>query len=345
MAKRRRLGPPDPAQIAQLNAAAPPAAGAAPPPIARVAADAAARAAGEIVEARRAAAESEAAAAQWRAAEAEGRVVKLLPLSAIDVEHLTRDRVASDPEEAAELKASIRAHGVRTPIEVLASPEEGGRYGLISGWRRVNALRALWSETGAARFATAPAFVRAPEGAAEAYVAMVEENEVRADLSHYERGRIAAVAAGRGAFPSVDAAVAALFGAGSKAKRSKIRSFALIHEALGDVLAAGPAIGERLGLKIAQMIKEGRAAALRDALGADGGRSASEETALLERLARAAPVASAPPRRRRPATGVALEARLGADGATLRLTGAAVDQALLDRVVAAVAAALQDPRA
>lgn len=51
---------------------------------------------------------------------------------------------------------------------------------------------------------------------------MVEENEVRANLSHYERGRIAVLAAEQGHFTHVEEAVARLSGAASKAKRSKI---------------------------------------------------------------------------------------------------------------------------
>ena len=53
-------------------------------------------------------------------------------------------------------------------------------YGLISGWRRLTALQALHAETGEARFATVQALVRRPETAADAYVTMVEENEIRA---------------------------------------------------------------------------------------------------------------------------------------------------------------------
>ncbi|MFD1810228.1 ParB/RepB/Spo0J family partition protein [Gemmobacter lanyuensis] len=94
-----------------------------------------------------------------------------------------------------ELKSSIRASGQRLPVEVVALPE--GRFGLISGWRRIAALKELAEEAGE----TAPevlALVREGREAGAIYAGMVEENELRAALTPYERGRIAAVAAGQG---------------------------------------------------------------------------------------------------------------------------------------------------
>ena len=86
-----------------------------------------------------------------------GRIVLDLPLEAIAADHLTRDRLPVEDEEMGALRASIRAHGQRTPIEVtplVADGEEGALpYGLISGWRRLEALKALFAETGDARFA------------------------------------------------------------------------------------------------------------------------------------------------------------------------------------------------
>ena len=61
---------------------------------------------------------------------------------------------------------------------------------------------------GAERYATIPAFVRAPMQVAAALAAVVEENEVRAPLSAYERGRVAVAARDAGLFASVEAAVA-----------------------------------------------------------------------------------------------------------------------------------------
>ena len=110
-------------------------------------------------------------------------------------------------------------------------------YGLISGWRRLQALKALHAETGEPRFATVQALVRRPETAADAYVTMVEENEIRLGLSHYERARVAALATARGVFPTEDDALRALFATASRPKRSRIRAFLDIFHALDGVPA------------------------------------------------------------------------------------------------------------
>jgi hypothetical protein len=170
-----------------------------------------------------------------RSAREEGRMVLELALDQVAPDHLLRDRLPVEDEEMAALKASIRAHGQRTPIEV--TPRGGALpYGLISGWRRLAALRALHAETGEARFATVRALVTRPETAGDAYVAMVEENEVRVGLSQYERARVAVFAARRGVFESENAALQALFAGASKAKLSRIRSFLEIVHALDGVL-------------------------------------------------------------------------------------------------------------
>ncbi len=154
-------------------------------PIARVAADAAGAAALEEI------------ADTLRRARETGRMVLDLPLEAIAPDHLARDRIPAEDEEMQALRESLRAHGQRTPIEVtpLAGTGPGALpYGLISGWRRLAALRALHAETGDPRFATVQALVRRPETAAAAYVTMVEENEIRVGLSQYERARVAVLA-------------------------------------------------------------------------------------------------------------------------------------------------------
>jgi ParB family chromosome partitioning protein len=355
MAKRRRLDAPDAAEVARLAqsfAADQPAAralGPSAPPIARVAREVADHAAAEALEARRSAAADAADAGRWRSAQAEGRVALRLPLGTIETEHLARDRLALDDAEMAELRESIRAHGLRMPIEVLTLPavDASPRYGLISGWRRLQALRLLWAETGDERFGYADALVRAPRDASDAYVAMVEENEVRADLSHYERGRIAVVAAGQGAFGSVEAAVDALFGAGSKAKRSKIRSFAQIHAELGDVLRFGPALSERAGLRLAQALRVA-GDDIRDALAAADALSAEDEWSAIEPLiaraeagrqtkdAAAARKAVKPESRTETYSfgeGVGLTLDRRRDGAVLRFSGAGVSASLVYHLV------------
>jgi nucleotide-binding universal stress UspA family protein len=111
---------------------------------------------------------------------------------------------------------------------------------------------------------------------------MVEENEIRSDLSHYERGRVAVMATSQGAFVSVEDAVNELFHAGSKAKRSKIRAFAELHEELGDLLNFAPNLSERQGLRLVGAIRSGMAPDLRRALGAGVAQDAASDDVLTQ---------------------------------------------------------------
>lgn len=227
-------------------------------PIARLAGDAAAEQGREIARLRAAAGGARA----LETAEAEGRVLADVALAEIDTNFLARDRMNRPDEDEAgrALKASIRTNGQRMPVELIRfarETESAKPYGLVSGYRRVRALEELHEDTGEARFAAVRALVRETTSLAPAFLAMVEENEIRADLSFYERGRIAALATRQGAFPNADAAVEALFAAASPAKRSKIRSFLMIFEALGEVLVFPEAISERQGLKIARALRQG----------------------------------------------------------------------------------------
>lgn len=215
------------------------------PPIAQVAGDSAARAALQEV------------SAELAAARADGRMVLRLPLAQVDPGWLVRDRLRADagpddPDMQA-LLDSLRQYGQRTPIEVVETAP--GRYGLISGWRRLTALRRLLDETGAARFAEVLALLRRPDSAGDAYVAMVEENEIRLGLSYYERARIAARAVETGVFETEKSALRRLFGSASRARRSKIGSFLTIHHQLGALLRFPEAVPERLGLALARALE------------------------------------------------------------------------------------------
>jgi len=95
----------------------------------------------------------------------------------------------ADTAEMEALKTSLSAHGQRTPIEVEdlgQEPDGSHRFGLISGWRRLTALKALYAETGEDRFGRVLALLRKPHDRADAYISMVEENEIRAGLSYYD---------------------------------------------------------------------------------------------------------------------------------------------------------------
>jgi len=250
------------------------------------------------------------------AARAAGRLAVALPLDAIVADHLARDRLPAgmgaraaneaanagggggapggDPEAGMDedmlaLVESIRARGQQTPIEVVRL--EGGRYGLISGWRRLTALRHLSRTTGEARFAAILAVERSPASAAEAYRAMVEENEIRVGLSYYERARIVAQTVSRGVYPDAPAALRGLFASASRARRSKIGAFVPIVEALDGALRFPAALPERLGLALSKALADApdRAETLRAALADPAPTPEAEHEALRTALAALAP--------------------------------------------------------
>ncbi|MDN5786642.1 ParB N-terminal domain-containing protein [Pseudorhodobacter sp.] len=290
MAKRRKLEAPDAGALADMEAGfaakpTPDRLGLTSAPITQVAAEAARAAQPLDIDARIALAKDGKDAVAWRKALEDGRVLLDLPLDVIEMSHLIRDRMVVDREELEELKASIRSNGMRAPIEVAALTD--GRYGLISGWRRLTVLGELRAEEGTA-FATAKAILRTADQMGAAYTAMVEENELRAQLSPYERGRVAVVSAGQGAFGSADQAIDVIFAAASKSKRSKIRSFALIHEELGDMLKHPTELSERNGLRLAYALRQGMVSELRSALIKEQGRGAGAEWAKIEPFVTAA---------------------------------------------------------
>ncbi|HEX9858139.1 MAG TPA: ParB N-terminal domain-containing protein [Paracoccaceae bacterium] len=340
MAKRKRLTPPQESYLAPAgpeptSLAAPFGPGLRrPAPIAQVAGDAAAVAAlREVTQ-------------ELQAARAEGRLVQRIALAAVEADHLVRDRLTHDPEEMAALRESLRARGQQTPIEVVDLG--GGRYGLISGWRRLMALQSLHAETGEDRFATIQALLRRPDGAADAYLAMVEENEIRVGLGHYERARIAARATEQGVYPDIHAALRHLFASASRAKRSKIGSFVALHEKLGNALRFPAAIPERLGLALAKALEAdaGLAARLTSRLRkAEPQTAAAEQAALGRALAHekrgraAAPAADRKPADAQEiAAGVWLQLAGDAQHPRCTLSGPKVDAAFCDRLQAWVRA-------
>ena len=165
MAKRKRLAPAQPRDLdTPLETKS--IAGLSPhpaPPIASVAGDASTTAALEEL------------SETLRRARAEGRMITEVPLTQIEQSYLVRDRIAVDDEDMEALRASLKARGQQTPIEVVELGKD--RFGLISGWRRLQALHAIGADT-------AKAIITAPRDAPEAYVAMIEENEIRVGHRH-----------------------------------------------------------------------------------------------------------------------------------------------------------------
>lgn len=366
MAKRRKLEAPSVDDLSRIEAefrreTTPrgPLAGGRPAPIAQVAAEAAAQAPVADPSRRAEQARLEAEAGRLRQAQADGLLMVELPLSDIDADAMIRDRAVLDEAEMAELEASIAASGLRLPIEVfeLAEPRaDGVRYGLISGYRRLRAMRGLHGQTGAAEYAAIKALVRPRRGSDDAFAAMVEENEVRAQLSHFERGRIVVIAMQQGAFASVEDAVNRMFASASKAKRSKVRSFALVFEELGDMLTYPEGLTEKQGLRLAQALRQGFAARLRESLAQAAPATAEEEWAILDPLLDAADQS---PRdlskggrpRIEPGlvqdaeiwhapNGLRLKVQRGETGLVLRVSGAGLDDQVASALTDAMKAAL-----
>ena len=246
MAKRKRLTPAQPGPYSDLADAS-----AGPletksfllnPPIAQVAGEASATAAlAEVTQ-------------RLGDIRSSGRLIEPIALDAIEENHLVRDRIFADEEELSVLIESLRRRGQQTPIEVVVL--DGGTFGLISGWRRVTALKRLHAETGDDRFGTVLAIRRSPDAASDAYVAMVEENEIRVGLSYFERARIVDRSVAQGIFPSDKTALQTLFASASRAKRSKIGSFLPVVRELEQVLQFPTQIPERLGLQLSKALDD-----------------------------------------------------------------------------------------
>jgi ParB/RepB/Spo0J family partition protein len=292
MAKRKRLSPasPLPAQgtpAPELKASpfpspsiapsiAPPSI--APPPIAQVSAQAASTAA--LTE----------LADMVTEARATGRLLEALPLEAIEMNHILRDRMGMYGEELDVLVASIAARGQTTPIEVTPLPGQPGRYGLISGYRRMAALQKLAQSDPA--FASVKAQVVSHASAEAAYVAMVEENEVRVDLSPYERAHLVVRALESGLFPDEKDALQTLYENVTRSKRSRIKALMPLVRALGDTIRHPAHLSERMGLALVKAIAADPdlGLRLRDLLSVQAEMSPAQEAALMEQVLSDAPV-------------------------------------------------------
>lgn len=352
MAKRRKLEAPSAEELGRLEAEYSRDAqgrGLMAAPIAQVAAESAGLHDPRPAEARAELARDRSDAERMRDAEGRGLVMVQLSLDQIDADALVRDRVVMDPEEMDELKASIAKNGLRMPIEVFETPDDprGFRFGLLSGYRRLKAFRDLHALTNDPAYATIKAVLRDPEAMGGTFAAMIEENEIRAALSHFERGRIAVIAAQQGAFATSEEAVNALFPMASKAKRSKIRSFALVFEELGDMLTFPDLLKEKDGLKLAAALREGGGSRVREALAEQVPETPAEEAALLAGALSGLRVATDPRKGGRPrkapaeqgrvrntSTGHMLQAVEDSRGWYIRITGQGVSRDMVETAIA-----------
>ena len=222
----------------------------------------------------------------YRAAAADGRLLERLPVGNLATDDLPRDRLALEEvarsDEMEELKASIRARGQKEPVEVYV--DEEGCYQLKKGWRRLTALRQLLDETGDEAFAHVIARVEVGENnRLDRYVDMVEENVVREDLTFAEMAQVAILAAADEGVAEVDAAelVPRLYGSLHKVKRSYIRAFVFLLNALGPSLKFPKEVSRNLGVDVSRSLQSvEQAAQLKDAL--EGCVDAEAQNAVLD---------------------------------------------------------------
>lgn len=268
MAKRKRLTPAKTEFLTQTEGLETKSSPFSPAPIAQVAAEASATSAlSELTQ-------------MISEARAEGRLIQSIALDDIDTSYLVRDRIAVDADEFNTLVASLRDRGQQTAIEVVDLGEgKAPRYGLISGWRRLSAFTEIAKDT--PDFAKIQALIRTPEASSDAYIAMVEENEIRVGLSFYERARIVVKALEQGVYPDQKTALQSLYANIPRAKRSKIKSFMTVVDALDGVLSYPTDIGERLGLELARLCTDGHANEIKSALHAAAPKSSQEEQGIL----------------------------------------------------------------
>ncbi|MCP4209766.1 MAG: ParB N-terminal domain-containing protein [Shimia sp.] len=373
MAKRRKLETPSSADLNRLEEefrreTSPPSSmpgqvtGVAP--IAQVVAETAAVAQPKTAQERARTAQLEASESRLQEAEASGLLMINVLTENIDSEAMVRDRTVLDADEMMELRSSISSNGQRLPIEIFEKSDVTGqskRYGLISGYRRLMAVRELYGLSNDDQYLTVRAIVRPKSDADTAFVAMVEENEVRSELSQFERGRIAVISAQQGAFLNVEDAVNKLFATGSKAKRSKVRSFALIFEELGDMLEFPDALSEKRGLQLAQALRQGAEARIRAALATVSPITAAEEWLAIEAVIEALePPAKDPKRGGRPrrtaptsgwrnedtmvtTSGVTIRKQADKGGFVLRFEGITLDHDLMDCLIKEIRTYLEKP--
>jgi ParB family chromosome partitioning protein len=185
-----------------------------------------------------------------------GLITDLIPLDAIRVGKLTRDRRPDRDPELDELKASIRAIGLSNPIRV-EQVEDG--FELVQGFRRLMAFRELHAETGEERFAAIQAgLLPRGESLDSLYRRMVDENLVRRDISFAEMGMLVLNYMEDHPTEGDDAHAVTerLYSSANRQKRSHIRTFVRLMQDLGHALRHPEAIPRALGSDLVRKFEE-----------------------------------------------------------------------------------------
>ncbi len=111
----------------------------------------------------------------------------VVAIEEIDVYDHNPRQLANDRYE--EIKASIRASGMEQTLTITRRPD-APRYMIAAGGNtRLQALKALWRETGDERFRYIHCLFRPWQGDTDTLVAHLRENDVRGDLLFIDRAR------------------------------------------------------------------------------------------------------------------------------------------------------------
>jgi ParB family chromosome partitioning protein len=176
-----------------------------------------------------------------------------IPLDQIDTDVLLRDRSLPDPEADDDLLRSIRDQGLLQPIEVFGIEPDADHprpWGLIAGHRRLRACRALGH-------ATIPAVICAPPDLSAAMAAMVAENEIRAQITPWEKGRLLWTLVDDGRFPDAHAAVAALYPTATRQQRARLRGFHDVYDTFRHRLTTPERLGTARMDRLAMALRLG----------------------------------------------------------------------------------------
>lgn len=181
-----------------------------------------------------------------------GLITDLIQTSDVLTSKLTRDRSASADPELAELKESIKSVGLSNPIRV---EQTADGFELIQGFRRLAAFRQLAEETGDPRYTRIPAaMVPRGEPLVALYRKMVDENLIRKDLSFGEMAQLA-LSYARDEGVTSGEAVSTLYASALKQKRTYIRQFARVLDALSGAVRHPEALPRALGLEIDKVLE------------------------------------------------------------------------------------------
>lgn len=212
-----------------------------------------------------------------------------LPLTDIDADALPRDRTALDDTDLSDLTLSIAAHGLRMPIEVF--PATGPKpWGLISGFRRLAAHREL-------KLDTIAAFIRQPADIPAALAAMIEENEIRADITPWDRASIVLTAVDEGHFDTIDAALPRLFPTYDRFRQTRLRAIAEVVAHFGDHALTDPrSLSQQKLTRLATALRAGMGDTMLVALRESSDRSPATQWSLLQAICEDAEAEAKAPR-------------------------------------------------